>query len=95
MPFPGFVGTLGANVSTTATNIGHLGWLLSFSISFVVYYCLCRVWPTKNQQIIRDMGLRWEQLATSGGLVEGVAGSLDDGDAGDIKKEMSVSEKNF
>lgn len=37
LPFPGFVGTLGANVSETADQLGHLGWLLSFSVSFVVY----------------------------------------------------------
>ena len=58
---PGFVGTLGAHVSTGATDLGRLGWLLSFSVSFVVYYAICKVWPTRNQKLIREMGLRWEE----------------------------------
>lgn len=61
LPFPGFVGTLGATVSTRATDLGRLGWLLSFTVSFVVYYVLCKVWPTKNQKLIKEMGLRWEK----------------------------------
>lgn len=63
LPFPGFVGTLGPHVSTAATDLGRLGWLLSFSISFVVYYLLCLIWPTRNQKLIRQMGLRWEEQA--------------------------------
>lgn len=61
LPFPGFVGTLGATVSTGATDLGRLGWLLSFTVSFVAYYALCKVWPTKNQKLIKEMGLRWEE----------------------------------
>ncbi|KAM3081143.1 hypothetical protein ACMFMG_005098 [Clarireedia jacksonii] len=60
LPFPGFVGTLGASVSTSAINLGRLGWLLSFSVSFVLYFAICKVWPTKNQKIIKEMGLGWE-----------------------------------
>jgi NCS1 family nucleobase:cation symporter-1 len=60
-PFPGFAGTLGAKVSTGATDLGRLGWLLSFFVSFVVYWAICSVWPTKNQRLIREMGLVWEQ----------------------------------
>ncbi|KAF7944085.1 hypothetical protein EAE96_010495 [Botrytis aclada] len=60
LPFPGFVGTLGASVSQSATNLGRLGWLLSFSVSFVVYFALCKVWPTQNQKLIKEMGLGWE-----------------------------------
>ncbi|TGO82803.1 hypothetical protein BPOR_0755g00040 [Botrytis porri] len=60
LPFPGFVGTLGASVSQSATNLGRLGWLLSFSVSFVVYFALCKVWPTPNQKLIKEMGLGWE-----------------------------------
>jgi len=60
-PFPGFVGTLGANVPSGATNIGRLGWLLSFFVSFIVYYLICLVWPTHNQKLIKEMGLKWEQ----------------------------------
>ncbi|KAK9776792.1 putative Uracil permease-like protein [Seiridium cardinale] len=93
VPFPGFIGTLGASVSTTATNIGHLGWLLSFSISFVVYYCLCKVWPTKNQRLIKEMGLSWEQLATLGSVIEGVEDLAGQDDAGEMKKETEVNEK--
>ena len=60
LPFPGFVGTLGANVSTGATDLGRLGWLLSFSVSFVMYYAICKIWPTRNQKLIKEMGLGWE-----------------------------------
>lgn len=62
-PFPGFAGTLGAHVSTSATDLGRLGWLLSFLISFVVYYLICKVWPTKNQVLIKEMGLGWEEMS--------------------------------
>jgi NCS1 family nucleobase:cation symporter-1 len=61
LPFPGFVGTLGPKVSTSATNLGRLGWLLSFTVSFVIYYVLCIIWPTKNQKLIKEMNLRWEE----------------------------------
>ena len=61
LPFPGFVGTLGASVSTGATDLGRLGWLLSFTVSFVVYLAICSVWPTKNQKLIKEMGLTWEE----------------------------------
>ena len=64
LPFPGFVGTLGPKVSPAAQDLGHLGWLLSFTVSFVVYYVLCRVWPTRNQRLVREMGLRWEEMGT-------------------------------
>lgn len=60
-PFPGFAGTLGASVPSGATNIGRLGWLLSFFVSFTVYYLICLVWPTHNQKLIKEMGLKWEQ----------------------------------
>jgi NCS1 family nucleobase:cation symporter-1 len=63
LPFPGFVGTLGAKVSTGATDLGRLGWLLSFTVSFVVYYAICLFWPTKNQQVIKEMGLAWEEAS--------------------------------
>ncbi|RDW73314.1 uracil permease-like protein [Coleophoma cylindrospora] len=65
VPFPGFCGTLGANVSQAATDIGHLGWLLSFTISFILYYIICTFWPTENQKIIKEMGLGWEQMANA------------------------------
>jgi NCS1 family nucleobase:cation symporter-1 len=63
LPFPGFVGTLGANVSVSAQNLGHLGWLISFVASFVVYYVLCLVWPTQNQKLVKEMGLGWEEMS--------------------------------
>ena len=76
LPFPGFVGTLGANVSVAADQMGHLGWLLSFSVSFTVYYVLCKVWPTQNQKRVREMDLKWEEMgskelvAADGTLIE-------------------------
>ena len=63
LPFPGFVGTLGPNVSKPAQELGQLGWLLSFFSSFVVYYAICKVWPTKNQRLVKEMGLGWEEMS--------------------------------
>ena len=63
LPFPGFVGTLGAKVSTGATDLGRLGWLLSFIVSFSIYYMICLFWPTRNQRLIKEMGLRWEEAS--------------------------------
>jgi NCS1 family nucleobase:cation symporter-1 len=63
LPFPGFCGTLGAHVSVSANNLGHLGWLISFVASFVVYYVLCLVWPTQNQKLVKEMGLGWEEMS--------------------------------
>ncbi|RAH68344.1 nucleobase cation symporter-1 family protein [Aspergillus aculeatinus CBS 121060] len=59
-PFPGFVGSLGASVSTTATRMGDLGWILSFVTAFVCYFGICWVWPTENQKRIRAEKLGWE-----------------------------------
>jgi NCS1 family nucleobase:cation symporter-1 len=63
LPFPGFCGTLGAHVGVSANNLGHLGWLISFVASFVVYYVLCLVWPTQNQKLVKEMGLGWEEMS--------------------------------
>jgi NCS1 family nucleobase:cation symporter-1 len=63
LPFPGFVGSLGAPISTGGTDLGHLGWILSFSTSFVIYWVLCTFWPTRNQKIIKEMGLGWEEMS--------------------------------
>lgn len=64
LPFPGFVGTLGPPVTQAAEDLGYLGWMLSFCISFVVYYVLCLIWPTQNQRLVREMGLGWEEMST-------------------------------
>ncbi|EXJ94881.1 hypothetical protein A1O1_03280 [Capronia coronata CBS 617.96] len=63
IPFPGFCGSLGANVSETAMNLGHLGWCLSFVVSIVVYIAICYVWPTRNQKVIKSMNLKFEEMA--------------------------------
>ena len=44
-------------------NLGSLGWMISFVTSFVVYYAICLVWPTKNQKIVKQQRLRWEQAS--------------------------------
>ncbi|KAH8821310.1 uracil permease-like protein [Xylogone sp. PMI_703] len=77
LPFPGFVGTLGAHVSESATELGRLGWLLSFTISFVVYYILCLIWPTQNQKLVREKALGWEEQADMEDAreAEGISGS--------------------
>ncbi|KAH8651423.1 allantoin [Xylariales sp. PMI_506] len=64
LPFAGFVGTLGPTVSSAATKMGQLGWCLSFATSFLLYWGICLVWPTKNQKLIKDMDLGWEALAS-------------------------------
>ncbi|KAI9737082.1 MAG: hypothetical protein M1834_000672 [Cirrosporium novae-zelandiae] len=61
LPFPGFVGTLGPTVSKPAQDMGHLGWLLSFFTSFIIYYLICLVWPTGNQKLIKEMNITWEE----------------------------------
>jgi len=63
LPFPGFVGSLGPTVSTAAQRLGDLGWLLSFFVTFIVYYLICLVWPTQNQRLIKEMGLSWEEMS--------------------------------
>lgn len=63
LPFPGFVGSLGANTSTAADDLGHMGWVLSFAVTFIVYYLICQVWPTRNQKQVRELGLGWEAMA--------------------------------
>ena len=64
LPFAGFAGTLGASVSDEALHLGSLGWMISFIASFTVYYGLCLVWPTRNQRLIKEQGLGWEQAAS-------------------------------
>jgi len=77
LPFAGFVGSLGASVSTPATEMGQLGWLLSFCTSFVVYYVVCKIWPTKNQRLIKELGMGWEEagaeeiVCVDGTVIEG------------------------
>lgn len=63
-PFPGFAASLGATgVNQAGNDLFYLGWLLSFSTSLVVYIGLCKIWPTKNQKLIQERGLVWEELA--------------------------------
>lgn len=63
LPFPGFCGELGANVSTAAMHIVDLGWILSFVTSFVAYYVICQIWPTKNMLYVKEQGYGFEQTA--------------------------------
>lgn len=61
------------SVSETATHIDELGWLLSFFVAGVVYWGVCRIWPTRNQRLVREMGLGWEEMSwREGGVVEGI-----------------------
>jgi len=89
LPFPGFVGTLGPHVSAAAQDLGHLGWLLSFAVSFVLYYLLCRIWPTQSQKRVRELGLGWEEqsyqvlTAMNGAIVA---------DAAEASAERSLSD---
>jgi NCS1 family nucleobase:cation symporter-1 len=89
LPFPGFVGTLGAKVSTSATDLGRLGWLLSFSVSFVVYYVLCLIWPTENQKIIKQMGLGWEEQCGDTVVAEDGTEIVEEGERVSARSEAS------
>jgi NCS1 family nucleobase:cation symporter-1 len=64
IPFPGFCGSLGANVSDTAMDLGHIGWCLSFVVGVVVYIALCYVWPTSNMKAMKGLHLQFEEMAT-------------------------------
>lgn len=52
-------------MTTTAININRFGYPISFTVSFILYYGICKIWPTHNQKLIRDMGLGWEEMVTS------------------------------
>jgi NCS1 family nucleobase:cation symporter-1 len=97
-PFPGFVGTLGPKVSPAATNLGRLGWLLSFFVSFVVYYVICLVWPTQNQRIIREMGLSWEEQSNERIMAEDgteiVTTGVAESSGSDVGREEYRTEKD-
>ncbi|KAJ9211054.1 hypothetical protein DTO166G4_7345 [Paecilomyces variotii] len=69
LPFPGFVGTLGANVSESASNLGHLGWCLSFTLGFTVYWAINQVWPHENVKNTKHLAR--EQLAKES-FIEGI-----------------------
>ncbi|RFU33014.1 hypothetical protein B7463_g3347, partial [Scytalidium lignicola] len=61
--FPGFLGSLGVSVPIAAQELGYLGWLLSFSVSALLYIAMCSVWPTQNQLAVRRLALKWEEKA--------------------------------
>lgn len=64
LPFPGFVSSLGAKgVNQAGKSLFYIAWLLSFCVSFVSYVAICRFWPTRNQKLIREDGLGWEESA--------------------------------
>lgn len=93
LPFPGFVGTLGASVSVPAQRLGNLGWMLSFTVSFVMYYIICRVWPTQNQRMVRRMGLRFEEMADREVMV--VAGEVEEYGMGDVEMKAEGDKEAF
>jgi nucleobase:cation symporter-1, NCS1 family len=92
LPFPGFVGTLGAKVSTSAMDLGRLGWILSFTVSFVVYYVSCIIWPTKNQTLIKEMGLAWESQCGDTVIAEDGTEIVEEGKA--VRARSNTSEDN-
>ncbi|KAJ5902046.1 hypothetical protein N7495_002574 [Penicillium taxi] len=68
LPFPGFCGELGANVSAAAEHLMDIAWILAFTISFVCYYVICTFWPTEQQKFIKEQGYAFEQLAPEAGV---------------------------
>lgn len=74
LPLPGFLGTLGVSVPLVATHLNELGWLLSFFVAGTVYFGICKIWPTKNQRLIKDLGLGWQEMSLRGEEVEVLEG---------------------
>jgi NCS1 family nucleobase:cation symporter-1 len=70
LPFPGFCGELGANVSAAAAHIMDLAWILSFTASFIVYFIMCSIWPTQNMRYVKEKGYTFEQVAPDGACYE-------------------------
>jgi NCS1 family nucleobase:cation symporter-1 len=64
-----------------------LGWLISFACSFIVYLALCTVWPTKNQKLIREAGLQWEELGDAPIIAED---GTEIAEEGKVVRERSV-----
>jgi NCS1 family nucleobase:cation symporter-1 len=94
LPFAGFIGTLGVNVSTAAIDLGHIGWLLSFFVSAFAYYVCCLIWPTPSQRAVREQGLKYEELShqetyISPIILEGIS-EADETDA--VEKGQKVTE---
>ncbi|KAK3939995.1 allantoin permease [Diplogelasinospora grovesii] len=90
LPFAGFVGTLGPDVSEAAAHMGQLGWILSFVVSFAVYWGLCLVWPTRNQRLSKEKGLGWEQAAADEPFVLNNAQVVDAQESSDGRLAGSV-----
>jgi len=79
--------------------MGHLGWLLSYFTSIIVYLALCSVWPNQNQKAIKMMPrMAFEQMAVvEAELLDGVVPIADGvhspGDIGSVGEVGEVSEK--
>ena len=70
LPFPGFCGELGATVSAGAAHIMDIGWLLAFTTSFVSYFVICTLWPTRSIRFVKEKGYRFEGLAPDSGYYD-------------------------
>ncbi|RDW59580.1 hypothetical protein BP6252_12667 [Coleophoma cylindrospora] len=57
----GFAANLGATVTSRAREVGYLGWIMSFSVSMIVYTFMCLLWPTQSQRLVKSLSLRWEE----------------------------------
>lgn len=94
LPFAGFTGTLGASVSEAGVRLGHIGWLLSFFVSGIVYFVMCKIFPTPAQRAVKEQGLGWEELSHRQAdiLIEGVSqqgSSLDKGDSVVVEAKLA------
>ncbi|CAK7219965.1 hypothetical protein SBRCBS47491_004029 [Sporothrix bragantina] len=68
--FVGFVNKVGATVPRVGVELGYLGWFLTFSTGWIVYYVVVKVWPHQNVQYTKN--LKWEELAATDYGVHGV-----------------------
>ena len=54
IPLPGFIGSFGTvTVSTAATRLYDMGWLLSFLFGGLSYWVLCLIWKVPGQEDCR------------------------------------------
>ncbi|KAL1899938.1 hypothetical protein Sste5346_002804 [Sporothrix stenoceras] len=76
----GFVNKVGVKVRQVGVELGYLGWFLTFSTGWIVYYVVNKVWPHQNVQYTK--GLKWEELAATdygvAGVLQGVSTYVSD-----------------
>lgn len=55
-----------------------------------MYFTLCTVWPTKNQKLIKEAGLTWEELGDAPIIMEDGTEIIEEGN---VVRERSINEE--